>query len=730
MSESVKSLFKNFFEPKSVAFVGASETPGKWGFTIMLHILQAGYKGSLIPVNPKRDKVFGIPCAKSIPEIEGTPDLAILVIPAKYVKIVMQQCADKGIKAVVVITSGFAEAGEEGKAMQKEIAEIARKGGVRFVGPNSMGIYTGYPDPLMSIMSSVIPSPGPIAVLAQSGNLGVSLTGRFLRRGMGISRVVSVGNMGDLQMADYLEMLEDDEKTEIITIYLEGSSNGRRFMEACEKVTRKKPVVLLKGAKGKSGLKAAMSHTAALSGSYDTFKAAMQEVGVIVAESMDDVVNIAGSLHSHPLPKGNRVGVLTLGGGWGVLGSDACDQFGLDMAPLPQDIIDELNKDLPPYWSKGNPVDTVADTNVMMIPKILQMLMRSDAYDAVLYLGAGYLAYQGDTYSDHSEGIGPEIGAIGKQFVMMEKQMVDTLIANKDKMTKPLMPAADLVVRDRVMENNIVHYLEENGFLVHNAPWQATQGLRAMLDRKNYLDRIANQQPLMEPEVDEAKIKQAGKVIAEARKRGSKALTEHESKQILAAMNINCTEEFEAESVDQAVEFAGKLGYPLVLKVSSPDIIHKSDAGGVVLNIKTEEEVKKHAAKILKNGKVLVQKMAQSSPVELLVGLKSDPMFGPVIVFGKGGIETNVWNDATSLPAPIRAGQAKRMIEKTTVSKILGDFRGRKALDMDSLADLMVKVSFLPKYFPEISELDINPLFLYENGALVLDAAIVLSDKN
>jgi len=728
MSESVKNLFSNFFEPKSVAFVGASDTPGKWGFTILLHILQAGYKGKLIPVNPKRETVFELPCAKSIAEIEETPDLAVLVIPAKYVKPTMQQCIDKGIKAVVIITSGFAEAGEEGKKLQQEIVTMAREGGVRFVGPNSMGIYTGYPDPMMSIMSSVIPKPGPVAVLSQSGNLGVSLTGRLMRRGIGISRVVSVGNMGDLQMADYLEMLEDDDKTEIITVYLEGSSDGVRFLKACERVSRKKPIVLLKGAKGESGLKAAMSHTAALSGSYDTFKSVMEEVGVIVADSMDEVVNIAGSLHTHPLPKGNRVGIMTLGGGWGVLGSDACDHYKLDMAPLPQNIIDELDKDLPEYWSKGNPIDTVADTNVMMIPKTLQMLLESDSYDAVIYLGIGYLAYQGDTYADHADHVGPDLKAIGQQFVMMEKQMVDTLLENKDKITKPFLPAADLVVRDRVMDNNMVRYLEENGFFIHNAPWQAAQGLAALVGRRNYLDRIANQKPMVPAEVNQPKLEIAKKIIADAKARGSKALTEHESKQVLAALNINCTEEYEASNVDEAVEYGEKLGYPLVLKVSSPDIIHKSDAGGVVLNVKDADEVREHAERILKSGKVLVQKMAKSSAVELLVGLNDDPMFGPVIVFGKGGVETNVWNDATTLLAPIRVGQAKRMIERTTVSKIVDEFRGRAALDKDALAELMVKVSYLPEHFPEIAELDINPLFLYEDGALVLDAAIVLKE--
>lgn len=727
MSDQLKHLFPNFFEPKSVAFVGASDTPGKWGFTVMLHILQGGYQGKLIPVNPKRDQVFGLPCAKSLEELDEVPDLAILVVPADKMYSVMESAIRKGIKAAVVITSGFAEAGEEGRLMQSKLLELARGAGLRFVGPNSMGIYTAFPDRLVSIMSSVIPEPGPVAILAQSGNLGVSMTSRLLRRGIGISRAVSAGNMADMNMADYLTLLEDDDKTKIVSLYIEGTDQGRNFLEAAERVTRKKPVVLLKGAKGEQGQKAAMSHTAALSGTYDTFKAAVEEIGVIVAGNMDEAVNIIGSLHTHPLPAGNRVGILTLGGGWGVLGSDACDQYGLELAELPEKMIEKLDKELPAYWSRGNPVDTVASTNsIMLIPKILQMMLRSDRFDAVLYLGAGFLSYQGKTYQDETAHFRPELAAIGDRLIDAEKLMVDTLIENRDKITKPLMPVADLISRDLQFDRNIVTYLEKNDFFVHNAPREAAQGMAALLSRRRYLDRIATKPEEFHFEANADRIQVARSIIKSASEDQNGRLTEYQSKKVLSAVDIPVTEEKEFSDLGEAVAFAEELGFPVVLKLSSPDVLHKSEAGGVILDVRNAQEVRQKGEALLEKGRILVQKMAAPSPVELLVGIKQDVMFGSVLVFGKGGVETNVWEDSSSLPTPIRPDQAERMIAATRSNKLIEAFRGRRALDRATLVEILVKISRLPEYFPEIAELDINPLFLYEEGALAVDASIIL----
>lgn len=725
--QTVKELFSRLFEPKRVAFVGASDTPGKWGFTILLHILQAGYEGELLPINPRRAKVFDLPCYPTLADIDGVPDLAVLVVPGPTLIPVMEEVIAKGIKAAVVITSGFAEAGEEGRVEQDRLVRMTREAGLRFVGPNSMGVYTAFPSRLTAIMSSVIPVPGPVAVLAQSGNLGVSLTGRLMRRGIGISRVVSVGNMADLNMPDYLDLLEDDDKTTIVTAYIEGSEQGKRLFESVERVSRKKPVVMIKGARGVQGMRAAMSHTAALSGGYETFLDAMEEAGAIIADSMDDAVNIIGGLNTHPLPKGRRVGIMTLGGGWGVLGSDAVESFGLSMPDLPARIIDELSRDLPPYWSRGNPIDTVASTNIMMIPKILRMLLEAEEYDSVIYLGAGYLAYQGATYRKGAAAVSPDLAVVGDQLIMAERQMLDILLNNRDKITKPLLFAGDLVARDLAPEDNMVGYLEREGFFVHNAPWQAAQALAALVARKEFLERVdqIREAPAITP--DENLLAQARTLVATAQARTNRTLSEHESKSLLALVGVPVPPEREAESVEQALEAATAIGFPVVLKVSNPDILHKSDIGGVVLNVRDEAALRREAERLLAQGKVLVQKQAPQSPVELLVGIKRDAMFGPCIVFGKGGVEANIWNDSASLPTPIRPDQAERLIDRTTVSKLLAPFRGRGALDRAALVDLLVRTSQLPGFFPEIEEMDLNPVFCYETGVLAVDAAIVLS---
>ncbi len=726
-----KLVFKRFFEPESVAFVGASNTPGKWGFTILYHILQGEYKGRLHLVNPKGKDIFGMTVHKSIMDIDDTPDLAVLVVPEARLTDVMREVIDKGIKAAVVITSGFAEMGEEGRRKQDELVAMAREAGVRLVGPNSMGIFTGYPDRLASIMAAVIPEPGPVAVVSQSGNLGVSLMSRLLRRGVGISRAISVGNMADLNVADYLDLLADDDKTEIIAVYLEGTDKGRRLLESARNASRKKPVVLLKGATGKMGMAAAQSHTAALSGNYDTFRAAMKDAGVLLANTMDEAVNTIGALHSHPLPKGNRVGILTLGGGWGVLGTDACEKYGLDLPALPEKLIEELDKELPPFWSRANPIDTVASTNFMMIPRILAAMLRSERFDSVMYLGIGYLAYTGVNYRMHAERIRPELIAIGDQIIQGEKAMADMLLEHKKEITKPFLTVADLVVRDEPFEGNIVPYLEKNAFFVHNAPGQAAQALAAMLERKRFLDRVEGESMELPelPAPDPEKMENARKIVQAGLKREHRCLGEHESKQLLALLDIPFPEEREAATEDEAVEAAKAVGYPVVLKISNPKVLHKSESGGVVLNVRDEMALREAVLPILERGKVLVARMAEAAPVEVLVGLKSDPMFGPTLVFGKGGVETNVWNDAASLPAPVTPEQAGRMIDRTKVSKIVGEFRGRKALDRKALVDLMVKVSRLPEMVPEIAELDINPVFLYEEGVMAADAAIVLKKQ-
>ncbi len=725
MDANLRTVFDKLFEPRSVAFIGATDTPGKWGFTILMHIFQGGYSGELHLINPKRDKVFDLPCKKSLDEIEGIPDIAVIVVPAKYVRATVDDCLAKGIRALVVITSGFAETGEEGRKLQDDLVAATRAVGAHFVGPNSMGIFTGYPDRLCSMMASVVPTPGPVGVIVQSGNLGTSLMTRLMRRNIGISRAFSTGNQADITITDYLEALTDDPKTDIIVIYLEGIDDGRRFLATAEAAARKKPVLLLKGGRGKLGAKAAQSHTAALSGSHDVFTAAMREVGVVCSDSMDEMINIIGALHSHPLPKGNRTGVLTLGGGWGVLATDACERYGVGMPELPKDVYEELDAMLPDYWSKGNPVDTVATLDIAMLGKALTLLMESDGFDSVIYLGAGYLAYGGSRYKQKGPGYKPEYEALGDYVINLERNLTERIIELSTRCKKPFLPVADLVARDMSTDNNIVKMLEAQGIFVHNAPWQAAHALSALLERKAFLERIDAPAPAV-PLPDDTRLSEAQAAVQAGLTRAHGQLTEHEGKAVLAAMGIACPPEAEVDDIDQAVQAAEQIGYPVALKLSNPEILHKTEAGGVVLDLRDAAAVREQAARLLKQGRVLVQKMADRAPVELLAGLQTDSTFGPIVVFGKGGIETEVWRDVAYLPAPITPAQAERLIEATRIKKLIAPFRGRPALDRAALVDLLVRLSHIPTHFPEIREFDINPLSLYESGVLALDAAAIV----
>ncbi|RJO66654.1 MAG: CoA-binding protein [Myxococcales bacterium] len=726
-SDHLKLTFTKLFEPQSVAFIGATDTPGKWGFTILHHIFQGGYQGRLYLVNPKRPAVFGHPCVKNLAEIEETPDLAVIVIPSEKVLATLDEVIAKGTRAAVVITSGFAEANEEGLKLQNQLVARAHEGGLRFVGPNSMGIVTSFPHRLISTMGSMKPRPGRVAVVAQSGNLGVTFMSRLERRAIGVSRGISTGNQASLAVADYLDMLADDPKTDIIAAYVEGVPDGRHFLEMTEKAARVKPVVFLKGGKGTKGAKAAKSHTAAVSGSHQVFLASVREAGGIVANSMDELINMIGAFHSNPVPKSNRAGILTLGGGWGVVGADSCERFGIDLPDLPPDVYKTLDDILPSYWSRGNPIDTVATTDISTIPTTLEELFRSDAFDNVLYLGIAYLAFQGRRYMDKGPAHGPLFDKIGQFLVNTEYQMLDRIVELRNAYGKPFFPVADLVSRDEVFPENIVHALEERGIFVYNAPWQAAHGLAALLERANWLKR-AQTARTVDVAPDRDALVEAQRLVRNAVGGKRRQLAEHESKRLLAALRLPTTRESEAASVEEAVEAARLIGYPVALKVSSADILHKSEVGGVALNLATDAEVRRHADRLLKQGKVLVQRMAPASAVELLVGLTHDRTFGPALVFGKGGVETEVWADTATLPAPVTPDQAERMIDATRMSKLIAPFRGRPALDRAALVDLLVKVSRLPELFPEVRELDINPLFLYEKGAMIVDAKIVLKN--
>ena len=384
----MKTEFNRFFAPRSLAFLGASTDTTKWGFRILSNILTGGFQGKIYPVNPKGGEVLGLKVYSSIEEIPEATDLAIIVVPPAGMVETIKQCVSKGIKAAVVVTAGFAEVNQSGAEVQEEIVRLARQGGLRLIGPNCFGILSPSAK-LYAQMPPIFPPDGQLAVVSQSGNVGLTIARRAMALDFGCSRLISIGNEADLHAEDFLEYLAGDDKTKVILSYIEGLKDGRRFFEVAKNTSFKKPIVMIKVGETEAGASAARSHTAALSGSAEVFNGVSRQAGIVRANNLQELMNLAYGFLCHPIPKGRRVGIATLGGGWGVLAADACARLGLDVIKLPADVVSELDSFLPVWWSRNNPVDTVAGS-ADNITRVVEILAKSDATDAVLALGVPF----------------------------------------------------------------------------------------------------------------------------------------------------------------------------------------------------------------------------------------------------------------------------------------------------------------------------------------------------
>jgi acyl-CoA synthetase (NDP forming) len=471
------SYFKALFEPRSIAFIGASTNPAKWGFNIIHHIVRGGYAGKIYPINPQGGTWFGREMYKSLSDVPRPVDLAIIVVPKELMPATMRECIHAKIRSTVIITAGFSETGAEGTALEKEVLLIAREGHIRFVGPNTMGVFSGYPSPLQAVMDSSVYTQGPVAVVSQSGNLGTCISNRFMRRDIGISRLISSGNEADLTVEDYLEYLETDDKTRVICLYIEGVRKGRRFIEVSRRITARKPVVLLKGGTGKIGAGAAMSHTGALAGSFAVFSSMCAQANMIMADNIDEMINIAGLLLSQPEIAGNRVGIITQGGGWGVISADLCEAAGLDIPQLNARVVEILDAFLPPFWSRRNPVDLVAPSKVSMITDSIAALMEHEDLDAVLLLGLGYLTSRARRWLESPVLPRAIIGQPAQRMIDDEMALVDLVVQQIRQFNKPIIPVIDLVGFDEPGEGNIVKHLDRMGIMAYSSPEQAIRAL-------------------------------------------------------------------------------------------------------------------------------------------------------------------------------------------------------------------------------------------------------------
>ena len=484
MADSI--ALKHLFEAGSIAFIGASTNLFKWGFNVLHNIVARGFTGHIYPVNPKGGTWFGRTVYTDLTEIPSGVDLAIIVVKDSLVKETIENCVARHIPMGIVITAGFSETGEKGARLEREIVEIARKGGMRLVGPNTMGVFSAYPGIMQGLMGAMPLTPGHVGLIVQSGNLGSSISYRFLRKHIGISRLISSGNEGDLVLEDFLEYLEEDEKTRIICLYVEGLRDGKRFFEAARRNSKNKPIILIKGGRTAIGARAAMSHTGAIASNDTVFSAMCVQAGIIQVDTMDEMIDVAGMLLSQPIPQGNRVGIITLGGGWGVIATDMCISNNLKVETLPKTIIDKLDQTLPPYWSRGNPIDLVAPGRVEVITDAINILMEHEAIDAVLVMGLGYMTLRARGWLNSD--VIPDSAAKEPAGIMISEEMklFHILVDLIDKYKKPIIPVVDIMSFDVSMDNNPLAFLDSKGIMAYPSPGPAITALAKVV---GYFDR-------------------------------------------------------------------------------------------------------------------------------------------------------------------------------------------------------------------------------------------------
>ncbi|MEM2707312.1 MAG: acetate--CoA ligase family protein [Ignisphaera sp.] len=702
MDKSLEYLFK----PKSVAIIGASREPGKVGHAILKNIIESGYKGKIYPVNPKADKILGLDVYKSVSEIPGDIDLAVVVVPAHVALSTLEECGKKGVKHAVIITAGFKEVGGEGIEREKKLVEIAKKYGVRIVGPNCLGIMDLY----TPINASFGPTPlrrGGIAFISQSGALLSAILDWSLKTGIGFSKIVSLGNKADLNESDFIEYLGEDPETKVILLYLESITDGRRFVSIGASVSRKKPVILLKGGTTESGAKAALSHTGSMAGGITALKVALKKAGIIHVTTVSELFDMAIAFSTQPIPNGDRIGIVTNAGGGGVVTSDILTSKGLKLASLSKQTIDYLRNSLPPMASVYNPVDVLGDAQADRYRLAIEALLKDHNVDGLITI----LTPQVVTEPEETAKVIIELSKL-----YPSKPVVAVFIGG-DKVEK----ASKMLI-----ENNIpVYDMPEKGVI-------AIYGLSMYRELREYILKTLEHVNIYD--VDRKKVLS---IIESIRNQNRKVLLESEAKEVVKCYGMPVAPTMLATSEDEAVEIANIMGYPVVLKIASPDITHKSDIGGVVMNVRSDNDVREAFRSIIFNVRrfspqssiygVVVQKMVPKGK-EVIIGSTKDPVFGQIVMFGLGGIYTELFKDVSFRLAPLSLYEAKEMIMETKAYTLLKGFRGEQAADIASVINILLRVSKLVTDVPEIVEMDINPLFVYEEGAgsMAIDVKMVI----
>ncbi len=706
-----KSPLHDFLAPESIAIIGASADPTKRGYKAMVGLIKGGYAGRIYPINPKVPDILGVPTCASLDDVPGPVDLALICTPAATVPGLLTECGRKGVKGAVILAAGFRETGPEGARLEQQVLDAARAGGVRIIGPNTSGMFNLHKNVNLLDLRNV--KAGDIGFISQSGNMLLALVLEAENNGhVGFSTYVGPGNQTDIGFNDYLRYLGEDEHTRVATLYVEGFRDGQRFLQAAREITPVKPVVVYKSGATELGKKAASSHTGALAGSYEMTVDLLRQAGVTVVHYSDRILPVAEGLALMQQARGRRVAVIADGGGQATITSDRLADSGLELAELSEATRKRLAGILFPQASLANPVDVAgsSDANPEVLAECLEIVADDDNVDAIVLVGmfGGY-------HTRFAESLlGGEMRA-AESMIELARRCAKPLVVHS--LYAPVKPPA-------------LRRLHEGGIPVYASIEHAVKVLQALAERGIYL-RHQHGQPLQES-VTPLENMQA--MFARAQNEG-RDLYEFEAKNLLRAHGIAVAEEVVAHNVDELAAAIDTFGQqPLAMKVVSKDILHKSDAGGVKLNLVGEAALRQAFDQIMTSCRaydpkadirgVLVTPMARKG-TEAIVGVVRDPIFGPVLMFGLGGIFVEILEDVAFRAIPLSRHDAELMVDQLKGRKILAGVRGERPVDKAALVDLLLKVSSIVTAYPQLSELDLNPVIAYPDGYAVVDARII-----
>lgn len=694
------------FAPKSVAVIGATEKEGSVGRTILWNLLSNPFGGTIYPVNPKRANVLGIKAYPDIGSIPEQVDLAVIVTPAPSVPRIITDCVKASVRGAIVISAGFKEIGKEGAKLEKEILKEARRGKLRIIGPNCLGVMRPYRG-FNATFASTLAKPGSVGFISQSGALCTAVLDWSFQENVGFSAFISIGSMLDVGWGDLIYYLSDDPQTKSIVIYMESVGDARSFISAAREVASSKPIIIIKAGQTEAAAKAAASHTGALAGSDEVLNAAFRRCGILRVNNISELFYMAEVLGKQPRPKGPNLTILTNAGGPGVLATDSLITGGGKLTKLSDATMKAFNELLPPHWSHNNPVDILGDADPQRYSRSLEIAAKDPNSDGLLVI----LTPQAMTDpTQTAEQLKPYARSLGKPVLASWMGGVDvqagTLILNQANI--PTFPYPD------------------TGARVFNYMWRYNYNLQGLFET-----------PSLPPHFDEMlhdRMKSVSKIIKQVHETGRTLLTEWESKIVLSVYGIPTVKTYLAQSVEEAERVARKIGFPVVLKLNSETIAHKTDVGGVKLNLSNKDEITAAFKAIKKSAGarhfqgVTVQPMMKMKGYEVILGSTDDAQFGPIILFGTGGQLVEVFKDRSLALPPLNTTLARRMMEQTKIYEAFKGVRGEKPVDISALEQLMVNFSFLVVEQPWIKEIDINPLLVSSDNIVALDARIILHD--